>query len=627
MIYILKKRLNENEKIVLTKNWKEQGLPIYLVDTEKTIVIFEGNTSPLGLIDSSLIEKSIEINTPYQLANRKFKPDGTIVKVGSVTIGGNNLTIIAGPCAVESKERLFKTAEIVKQMGAHILRGGAYKPRTSPYSFQGLEEEGLKILAQAREKFDLPIVTEATSTENADIVAKYSDIIQIGTRNMQNFELLKKVGKLGKPVLLKRGMSSTIEDWLNAAEYILSFGNFNVILCERGIRTIERLTRNTLDLTAIPLIKDLSHLPVIVDPSHGTGLREKVIPMARAAVACGADGIIVEVHHEPDKALSDGSQSLYPDQFRKLMNDLEIISVLTGKEITKQPKVRSQIFITSQSQTISSPKVAFLGKVGSFSSQVARKIFPEGAEFICCNSFRQIFEEVISQNASHGVLPIENTITGSIHGNYELFLDYPEVFIVGERIIRVSQHLAVFPGTTRENIQVLFAHPQGFAQSSRFLESIKNIRIMDVGNTEEAARRISEFGLGGAGITSEEAIEKYHLTLLEEDIEDNIRNFTRFIILSRTFNPSIEDDKVSGVFIVKNQPGALFQVLKIFTEAQINIVKLESRPIPGKPWEYLFYADWEGNIVDDRHKKAIKLLEEHTLFLRILGSYKNLWKK
>ena len=627
MIYILKKRLNENEKIVLTKNWKEQGLPIYLVDTEKTIVIFEGNTSPLGLIDSSLIEKSIEINTPYQLANRKFKPDGTIVKVGSVTIGGNNLTIIAGPCAVESKERLFKTAEIVKQMGAHILRGGAYKPRTSPYSFQGLEEEGLKILAQAREKFDLPIVTEATSTENADIVAKYSDIIQIGTRNMQNFELLKKVGKLGKPVLLKRGMSSTIEDWLNAAEYILSFGNFNVILCERGIRTIERLTRNTLDLTAIPLIKDLSHLPVIVDPSHGTGLREKVIPMARAAVACGADGIIVEVHHEPDKALSDGSQSLYPDQFRKLMNDLEIISVLTGKEITKQPTVRSQIFITSQSQTISSPKVAFLGKVGSFSSQVARKIFPEGAEFICCNSFRQIFEEVISQNASHGVLPIENTITGSIHGNYELFLDYPEVFIVGERIIRVSQHLAVFPGTTRENIQVLFAHPQGFAQSSRFLESIKNIRIMDVGNTEEAARRISEFGLGGAGITSEEAIEKYHLTLLEEDIEDNIRNFTRFIILSRTFNPSIEDDKVSGVFIVKNQPGALFQVLKIFTEAQINIVKLESRPIPGKPWEYLFYADWEGNIVDDRYKKAIKLLEEHTLFLRILGSYKNLWKK
>ena len=197
-------------------------------------------------------------------------------------------------------------------MGAHILRGGAYKPRTSPYSFQGLEEEGLKILAQAREEFDLPIITEATSPENADIVAQYADIIQIGTRNMQNFELLKKVGKLGMPVLLKRGMSATIEDWLNAAEYILSFGNFKVILCERGIRTIERLTRNTLDLTAIPLIKDLSHLPVIVDPSHGTGLREKVIPMARAAVACGADGITVEVHHEPDKALSDGPQSLYP---------------------------------------------------------------------------------------------------------------------------------------------------------------------------------------------------------------------------------------------------------------------------------------------------------------------------
>ena len=627
MIYLLKKRLNEIEKDELSKKWKEQGISIYFVDTERTILIFEGNISPSDLIDPLLIEKSIEINTPYQLANRKFKPEGTIIQVGSLEIGGSNLTIIAGPCAVESKERLFKTAEIVKQMGAHILRGGAYKPRTSPYSFQGLEEEGLKILAQAREKFDIPIVTEATSPENADIVAQYADIIQIGTRNMQNFELLKKVGKLGKPVLLKRGMSATIEDWLNAAEYILSFGNFNVILCERGIRTIERLTRNTLDLTAIPLIKDLSHLPVIVDPSHGTGLREKVIPMARAAVACGADGITVEVHHDPDKALSDGPQSLYPDQFRKLMNDLEIISVLTGKEIVTHRVIRDQIFIASQNQISSSPKIAFLGKIGSFSSQVARKIFPDSSEFINCSSFRQIFEEVVSRNAGYGVLPIENTITGSIHGNYELFLDYPEVFIVGERIIRVSQHLAVFPGTTRENIQVLFAHPQGFAQSSRFLESMRNIRIMDVGNTEEAARRIAEFGLGGAGITSQEAVEKYHLTVLEEDIEDNIRNFTRFIILSKTFHPSIEDDKVSGIFILKNQPGALFQILKIFADAQINIVKLESRPIPGKPWEYLFYADWEGNIVEDRFKKIIQSLEEHTLFLRILGSYKNIWKK
>ena len=273
------------------------------------------------------------------------------------------------------------------------------------------------------------------------------------------------------------------------------------------------------------------------------------------------------------------------------------------------------------------PKVAFLGKIGSFSSQVARKIFPIEVDFICCNSFRQIFEEVVSGHAKYGVLPIENTLTGSIHGNYELFLDYPEIYIVGEQILRVSQHLAVFPGTSRETIQVIFAHPQGFAQSSRFLESMKETRIMDVGNTEEAARRTLEFGLGGACITSQEAVEKYHLTVLEEDIEDNIRNFTRFIVLSKIFNPSRDDDKVSGVFILKNQPGALFAVLKIFAENQINIVKLESRPIPGKPWEYLFYADWEGNIVEERYKNTLQALAEHTLSFRILGSYKNLWKK
>ena len=627
MIFILNKKLTESNKQTIYHNFENKGLNIYFIDTEKTIAITEKNIFPSGLIDPSWLERTIEIDTPYQLANRLFKPEGTVVKVGSVEIGGNTLTIIAGPCAVESEERLFQTADIVKRMGAHMLRGGAYKPRTSPYSFQGLEEKGLEILARAREKFNLPVVTEATSPENADLVAQYADVIQIGTRNMQNFELLKKVGRLGKPVLLKRGMSATIEDLLNAAEYVLSLGNFNVILCERGIRTIERLTRNTLDLTAIPLIKDLSHLPIIVDPSHGTGLREKVIPMARAAVACGADGITVEVHPEPEKALSDGPQSLYPDQFRKLMNDLEVISVLTGKEITRENFSRDRIVIPSAKAELSTPVVAFLGQAGSFSSQVARKLFPGQVHFINCTSFRQIFEKIVSRSATHGVLPIENTITGSIHGNYELFLDYPDVFIIGERFIRVSQHFAVYPGTSRDTIQVLFAHPQGFAQSSRFLESMESIRIMNVGNTEEAARRVAEFGLGGACITSQEAVEKYNLSVLEEDIEDTLRNFTRFIILARSFEPSLDDDKVSCVFIVKNQPGALFQILKIFADAQINIVKLESRPIPGKPWEYLFYVDWEGNIVEERYQRVIKIVEEHVLFLRILGSYRNLWKK
>ena len=336
MIVSFNRKLSDLEKSELKEKLGKENLNPYFLEEEtgKTVLVTENNFSSSQL-DEKAVERTIKMDTPFQLAHRSFRPQGTVIKVKGVEIGGDNLTVMAGPCAVESEEQLFETAEIVKKMGAHILRGGAFKPRTSPYSFQGLGEKGLEILARAGEKFNLPIVTEATSPEIADLVAQYADIIQIGARNMQNFELLKKVGFLKKPVLLKRGLSSTIEDWLLAAEYILSWGNFQVILCERGIRTIERLTRNTLDLTAIPVVKDLSHLPVMVDPSHGTGLREKVIPMARAAVACGADGVMVEVHPRPEKALSDGPQSLYPEQFKKLMNDLEVISILVGKELKR----------------------------------------------------------------------------------------------------------------------------------------------------------------------------------------------------------------------------------------------------------------------------------------------------
>ncbi|MCX7667999.1 MAG: 3-deoxy-7-phosphoheptulonate synthase, partial [Atribacterota bacterium] len=527
-------------------------------------------------------------------------------------------------CAVESRDQLFRVAEIVKRLGAHILRGGAFKPRTSPYSFQGLGEEGLLILAEARERFGLPVVTEATSPENAELVAQYADIIQIGARNMQNFDLLKKVGTLGKPVLLKRGMSATIEDFLLAAEYILSLGNFQVILCERGIRGIEKLTRNTLDLTAIPLIKDLSHLPVIVDPSHGTGLREKVIPMARAAVACGADGVMVEVHTEPEKALSDGPQSLYPEQFRRLVADLEVVSVLVGKELRREAAVSRVMF--ERESCPSSCTVAFLGEMGSFSSQIARRSFPDAA-FLSCLSFREIFEKVHARVATHGMVPIENTITGSIHNNFDLLLEFPEIFIVGERFIRVSQHLGLFPGTSKENLRVLFAHPQGFAQCARFLETLKGIRVMNVGSTEEAARRSAEFGVGSGCIASEEAIMKYGLVLVEEEIEDNPRNFTRFIIISTYFEPVAGHDKVSGVFALENLPGSLYRALEVFAERQVNLLKLESRPHPGRPWEYLFYADWEGNLVEEKYKGLLAELSRRTVFLRVLGSYHNSWKR
>ncbi len=268
------------------------------------------------------VEQSVAISKSYKLVSREFHPHSSIIDVDGVRIGGDEFVVMAGPCAVESREQLLEAAEIAKQGGAQFLRGGAYKPRTSPYSFQGLEEEGLKYLAEAREKTGLRIVTEVTEVDAVDTVARYADLLQIGARNMQNFRLLKEVGRTQKPVMLKRGLAATLDEWLNAAEYILNEGNPNVIFCERGIRTYETYTRNTLDLSAVAAIKHLSHLPIIVDPSHGTGKWRFIKPMALAAVACGADGLIMEMHPNPAKALSDGPQSLTPDNYYDLMDSV-----------------------------------------------------------------------------------------------------------------------------------------------------------------------------------------------------------------------------------------------------------------------------------------------------------------
>lgn len=278
------------------------------------------------------VEKSVAISKSYKLASREFHPQSSVIDVAGIKIGDGNPVVMAGPCAVESKEQLFEAADIVKAAGAQFLRGGAYKPRTSPYSFQGLEEQGLKFLAEARERTGLKVVTEVTTVEAVDRVAAYADMLQVGARNMQNFGLLKAVGKAGKPVLLKRGLAATIDEWLNAAEYIMNEGNPDVVLCERGIRTYETYTRNTLDLSAVAAVKHLSHLPIIVDPSHGTGKWRMVQPMAYAAIAAGADGLMIEMHPNPAKALSDGPQSLTPEHFERVMNGVKKLAAFLREE-------------------------------------------------------------------------------------------------------------------------------------------------------------------------------------------------------------------------------------------------------------------------------------------------------
>ncbi len=283
-------------------------------------------------LETYKIPVNIGFSVPVR-TNRDSSPDGTIVNVNGVKIGGNKVVVIAGPCAIESSEQVYETAKAVKQGGARIMRGGAFKPRTSPYSFQGLGEEGLKIMRHVGNVTGLPIVTEVMDTRHMEMVAEYADMLQIGSRNMHNYPLLKEAGLVNKPILLKRGMMATIEEFLLAAEYILNQGNTKVVLCERGIRTFETTTRNTLDLNAIPVLKRLTHLPVIVDPSHGTGIRWIVPSMAKAAIASGADGLIVEVHYKPEEALSDGNQSLYPEEFRSLMSDLKKIARAIGRDL------------------------------------------------------------------------------------------------------------------------------------------------------------------------------------------------------------------------------------------------------------------------------------------------------
>ena len=276
----------------------------------------------------------IPVSHPYKQVSREWREEDTVVELENGTrIGGTDIALMAGPCAVESEEQILGVAEALRGMGATILRGGAFKPRSSPYSFQGLGEQGLKLLAEARSRTGMAVVTEALDVQTADVVAEYADILQVGARNMQNYPLLRKVGRLGKPVLLKRGMSATIEELLLSAEYVLAEGNPNVVLCERGIRSFDTQTRNLLDLSAVPVVKALSHLPIIADPSHGTGARNKVIPMARAAVAAGADGLMVEVHPDPNHALSDGAQSLYPEQFQELMSQIRVIAEAIGRGV------------------------------------------------------------------------------------------------------------------------------------------------------------------------------------------------------------------------------------------------------------------------------------------------------
>ncbi|MDR3752968.1 MAG: 3-deoxy-7-phosphoheptulonate synthase [Terracidiphilus sp.] len=340
MLVVMKAQATAEEIQAVCDHIVQLGFrPHPLPGAQRTAIGITGNQGEVnrGNLESlSGVAEVIRVSKAYKLASRDVREEDTVIRFSNgASIGGRDLAVIAGPCSIESREQAFAIAEQVAAAGAQFFRGGAYKPRTSPYAFQGLGLEGLKILSEVREKFGMRIVTEALDTETLDLVAEWADVIQIGARNMQNFSLLRKAGRLRKPVLIKRGMSATLEEFLMAAEYVMSEGNYEVILCERGVRTFSDHARNTLDLSIVPALKHVSHLPILVDPSHGTGRRDSVLPMARAGIAAGADGLIVEVHNHPEVAVSDGPQSLYPAQFATMMNEIEQIAPIVGRNLAR----------------------------------------------------------------------------------------------------------------------------------------------------------------------------------------------------------------------------------------------------------------------------------------------------
>ncbi len=337
MVIVLEKNAGDKQIENVIKHLEDFGFAVHKSTGIEQIVLGaigvkpDFDTRKVKILDG--VSEVYRITEPFKLASRTFKKDDTVIKIKDVEIGGNEIIMMAGPCSVENEDQIMTVAEVVSKAGAKILRGGAFKPRTSPYSFQGLGEEGLKLLRKAADKYNMLVITEVMENSQIELINEYTDIFQVGARNMQNFALLRELGKVSTPIMLKRGLSATVEDWLMSAEYILSSGNTNVMLCERGIRTFETYTRNTFDLSAIPVVHKRSHLPVIADPSHATGLRDKVLPMARAAVAAGADGLMVEVHNDPEKALSDGPQALLPDQFEELMKQVKMIAEVINRSM------------------------------------------------------------------------------------------------------------------------------------------------------------------------------------------------------------------------------------------------------------------------------------------------------
>ena len=641
MVIVLKQNISDSEKENIKEFLGEHNFKTNeIVGQEQAIIaaVGRGAVEPRDVQSLAGVENVIPISKPFKLASREFNPQNTIVEIKNsfgqkIRIGGQRLVSIAGPCLVEDENTLMEIAKIASNSGACLLHGDAFKPRTSPYAFSGLGEEALKLLKKAGNTYGLPVVSEIISEDDIPLFEKYDiDVYQIGARNMQNFDLLKAVGKLNKPVILKRGYACTIEELLMSAEYLLSSGTDKVILCERGIRTFESATKNTLDLSAIPVLRSITHLPILVDPSHAVGIRDKISPMALASIASGADGIIIEFHTNPAKARSDANQALTPEMFDKLMHDVEALAPVVGKSVVH---IRKDLVKKSaeNSKVKDNEKLtcAYSGKKGAYAEQAVSRYFDENAEAIPCSSFKEVFKTVLEGKADYGMIPIENSLGGSVYDNYDNLSLFEDVSIVGAMHLRIQHALLAPKGTKISDIKRIYSHPQGFAQCEKIIDSYNWEKIATV-STATGAKMVADFdSKENAAIASSITAGYYNLEILQDDIQDDPRDYTRFVIIAANHisqnktllskNPNM----ATFMFSTENKSGSLCEALGVFQKYGLNLTRLESRPIAGQPWHYWFYADAELKETEHQNieyvQKVLNELKSVAEEIRLLGVY------
>jgi len=637
MVIVLKKNITQSQKDNLKSFLANKQFKLNeIVGEEETILAAVGKVG-IDLREVEIqdgVSKVVPISKPYKLASREFKKEDTVVEIPNnrgqiIKVGGPRIVSLAGPAVVESKTQIEEIAKCVAESGAVMLHADAYNSQSSPYAFQGLGEEGLSLLKAAGNKYGLPVVTEIVDASLIPVMERYEiDVYQVGPSNMQNFELLKKLGSINKPVILKRGLSATLEDFLMSAEYLMANGCEKVILCEQGIRTFEKVTRNTLDLSAVPVLRGLTHLPIIVDPSYAVGIRDKIPQMALASIAAGADGILVECHNHPEKALSDGAQSLLPEMFERLMHNVTAMAPVAGRSVEHIWDVEVENPKTVTDRKSKKIICAYNGNPGAYAHQaIARYFDSSNVEAMPEKSFGNVFQDVLDGKADYGMIPIENTTTGSIYQNYDNLARFADVEIVGTETLNIRHALLGIKGTDPSEIKNVYSHPQGLFQCQKYLES-KDWKQCDSISTATAAKYVAQAGSKeNVAIASAVNASLYGLEILQEDIEDNPSNFTRFIVIaakgrkSKAEISNMKPTKAIIMFKIRHEPGALFKCLELFAKDKLNITHLESRPIDGENWTYWFYVEMDLSGSDVALEKTLESLKDKTEDIRLLGCY------